>query len=358
MFDSTEATAVPADTGTTESHAASMDDTLNAAFDEIEHRETSTTDRARDPQGLFAKSETDPPVDDGATAGNETEAKNVPDDTVDPAAEAAKPEPKQPPPSWKANVREQFANLPAEVQDEVLRRQADFHKGIDQYRQDADYGRGLKAVLSPYAQDFASLGVNEAQAVGNLLQTERILRMGSPEQKLAVISSIVQSYGVPLEALISDDGNVRDAAMQNSALMTRINRLEQQLHGFTSQQQQQESSRVQSDIQAFASDPANKWFNDVREDMGRLLNSGMATDLKDAYDKACNMRSDIRAAILTQQQREADEKRQKEAQQRAAQAKKAAAVNVKPGGTTPTINNRPRTLDETLAEAYERLQAS
>ena len=340
--------------------APSMDDTLSKAFDDISGRDDEPGDngeaeqqagRARDEFGRFK--------------GNEQPEDAVADD-VDAVADAEQEsetdadakESLQPPSSWRANVRDQFAALPAEVQEEVLRRESDFHKGIEQYRTDADYGRSLKQVLAPYQQDFAALGVDESRAVGTLLGYERTLRLGSPEQKLEIFQSMARSYGVPVEALLSDDGEVQQAAMLNAQLTSRLNQLEQQLHGFTSQQQSQVQAQVSDTITKFASDPANKWFNDVKEDMGRLLQSNMATDLKDAYEKACNMRPDIRAAIAAQQQREADEKRQKEAQQRVIQAKKSASVNVRQSGPKPVASNAPRTIDDTLREVYDRLQAS
>ena len=339
--------------------APSMDDTLSKAFDDISGRDDATDDsgeveqqsgRARDDLGRFKGNEqTDDAVADAdAAADSEQEVET----------DAGQRESIQPPSSWRANVREQFAALPAEVQEEVLRRDSDFHKGIEQYRTDADYGRNLKSVFAPYQQDFASLGVNETQAVSSLLQTERTLRLGTPEQKLAIFQSMASSYGVPVEALVSDDGDVRQTAMLNAQLTSRLNQLEQQLHGFTTAQQSQVQAQATDSITKFASDPANKWFSDVREDMGRLLEGGIAADLQDAYDKACNMRPDIRAAIAAQQQREADEKRQKEAQQRVIQAKKSASVNVRQSGPKPVASNAPRTIDDTLREVYDRLQAS
>lgn len=338
-----------------ESAPQSMDDTLSAAFDalsddnepESADNESSAPTRERDDQGRFASKK---------SAEETVDADAVVEDAV--ADDESVAEEKQPPSSWRANVREQFATLAPEVQDEILRREADFHKGLEQYRSDADYGRNLKQVLAPYQQDFAALGVDESRAVGTLLGYERTLRLGSPEQKLEIFQSMASSYGVPVEALLSDDGEVQQAAMLNAQLTSRLNQLEQRLHGFTSQQQSQVQAQADDAVAKFASDPANKWFNDVASDMLKLIKSEITADIKEAYDMACNMRPDIRAAMAAQQQREADEKRQKEAAQRMAQAKKAASVNVRQGGPKPVASNAPRTIDQTLSEVFDRLQAS
>ena len=134
----------------------SMDDTLSKAFDDISGRDDEPGDngeaeqqagRARDEFGRFKGNEQpeDAVADADAAADSEQEVE----------ADAGQRESIQPPSSWRANVREQFAALPAEVQEEVLRRESDFHKGIEQYRTDADYGRNLKSVFAPYQQDFA-----------------------------------------------------------------------------------------------------------------------------------------------------------------------------------------------------------
>jgi len=313
------------------------------------------TTRSRDESGRFAPKT---PTDDGADDGDHADTVEASADDENKPTEAEQPEvtAKQPPSSWRANVRDHFATLPADVQDEILRREGDFHNGIQQYKQDADYARSIKGVIAPYQSDFAALGVNETQAIQSLLQSERTLRIGTPEQKLAVLQSIVHSYGVPVEALLSDDGNVRDVAMQNAQLISRLNQMEQQLHGFTSAQQQTAQSQAQTEIQKFASNPANKWFEDVREDMGRMLNAGMATDLQDAYDKAVWQRTDIRQAILAQQQKEAEEKRQKEATTRAAKAIKGNVTNLRTQGPAPThVSQKPKSWEDSLEDVFERV---
>ncbi len=348
----------------TENEPFDLDASLESIYDGMSDDDAGDTGsddnepavRNRDESGRFAgKGSAEPDGDDDGDHADTVEAST---DDTDPTAETDQPEvaAKQPPSSWRANVRDHFATLPADVQDEILRREGDFHNGIQQYKQDADYARGIKSVIAPYQSDFAALGVNETQAIQSLLQSERTLRVGTPEQKLAVLQSIVHSYGVPVEALLSDDGNVRDMAMQNSQLLSRLNQMEQQLHGFTSAQQQTAQSQAQTEIQKFASNPANKWFEDVREDMGRMLNAGMATDLQDAYDKAVWQRTDIRQAILAQQQKEAEEKRQKEATTRAAKAIKGNVTNLRTQGPAPThVSQKPKSWEDSLEDVFERV---
>ena len=78
-----------------------------------------------------------------------------------------------------------------------------------------------------------------------------------------------------------------------------------------------------------------------------MLESGMATDLQDAYDKAVWQRTDIRQAILAQQQKEAEEKRQKEATARAAKAVKGNVTNLRTQGPAPThVSQKPKSWED------------
>lgn len=318
--------------------------------EEVQNNELEKQDEPSLDDALSSKfKELTAPVEEKEPEKEEVKKDEEPDKIPDIEAKKA-------PSSWRANVREHFNALPPEVQDEILRREGDIHKGIEGYKQDAEYGRGLKNVLSQYENDFSQFGVTAPQAVQNLLQTEKTLRTGTPDQKLAIISSLVQDYGIPIEALVSDDGQVRDTAKQQSALMSRISQLEQQLHGQASQQRQVVDRETSDIISRFASDPANVYFEDVREEMGRLLSNGLANDIKEAYEKATWSRSDIRAVILTQQQKEAEAQRQKDNAAKVAQAKKAAGTTLKTSGVTPNANGNV-SLDDDLRAVYRKLNS-
>ena len=71
--------------------------------------------------------------------------------------------------------------------------------------------------------------------------------------------------------------------------------------------------------------------------MAALLNSGAAQTYQEAYEKAIWADPDIRSGLLSQQQREAEEKRNAEAKARTDAAKRAAgSVTGSPGGVRPT----------------------
>jgi hypothetical protein len=234
------------------------------------------------------------------------------------------------PNTWKKEAAAHFAALPPEVRAEVARREADFHKGIEQYRQAATFAQTMEKAITPYAATLQSLGITPDKAVAELMASDHRLRYGQPAEKLATIRGLAQHYGVDLGQLTQHqeqqyvDPNV-------SALQQQVQQLTQHLQQqqLTGQQQVQES--LNSEIQAFAADPSHSHFESVKGHMAALLQAGQARDLPDAYEQAVYANPTTRAAMLQQQavaQRE-------EAAKAAKAAKTAASVNVRSRAAMP-----------------------
>ena len=103
----------------------------------------------------------------------------------------------------------------------------------------------------------------------------------------------------------------------------------------------------------FRSDPAHNHFNEVRDEMRLLLESGKAATLKDAYDTAVWMRGDIRQSLIDQQRAEAQKKATEQAQSARA---KSAAVSVKGSspvnaGLTPVKGSLRDTIEAAFADS-------
>ena len=54
-----------------------------------------------------------------------------------------------PPNTWKKDVAAKWNALPPEVRAEVARREADFHKGIEQYRGAAQFAAAMDKAIQP-----------------------------------------------------------------------------------------------------------------------------------------------------------------------------------------------------------------
>lgn len=275
--------------------------------------ETQTAaERARDEAGRFAKVE-----NASIPAPKADPAQTAPVPQV--AQEAAQPvQAKTPPSSWRKEVAEKYwSQFAPEVQDEVLRREADFHKGIESWRSNADKGKAFEQAIAPFQDNLKAANVDAVTAVKELLGADHILRNAPESVKVQKLLELAGIYGIDLRKEFSPDV----AKYEQELFQTR-----EQLKQFQTQQQLASQQSLNSDIEAFKAAPGHEHFEAVRAHMAALLQGGQAKDLSDAYDMAVYANPETRAALLQQQAAQASAGAQ-------AQRAKAAAVSVR--GSSP-----------------------
>lgn len=234
------------------------------------------------------------------------------------------------PQSWKAEYKDKFATLPPEIQAEIMRREEEVDKTIKNQDEERLFGKQLKETITPYLPIIQAEGGTPATAVKDLLNTAYVLRTGTPEQKRNLILRTAQQYGVDLTQVSQQS----DADPQVQALYQKIESLEGRLTQQDMSREQQERAAIQSEIDAFASNPDHRHFETVKADIAALLNGGRATDLKDAYQKAVWANPDTRSALLAEQ----EAKRVAEIKAKADAARKAgSSVTGSPGATAPKV---------------------
>lgn len=315
--------------------------------------ETAAEARARDERGRFAKKQ----AEEAAAVAEQDAQEQAPEQQTAEQPQAAPK--KNAPQSWKPEVKAHFDTLPPEVQEEILRRETDFNKGIQKYAEDAKFAQGIKPVVEQWAPYLNQLQVTPDQAFGHLLATEHALRTGSPAQKQQMLMKLAQDYGVELDGAPAEQGNALDPNLQHA--VGRVQQLEQYIQRMdyerqqeAARQQQAEAEALQQQISEFSSSPDVPHFETVRTDMAQLLQAGYATDLKDAYEKACWARPDIRASLLKAE----EAKRIQEKAELANKAKqRAVSVTGSPSGAAvPVVGASVRDdLRAALNEAGGRL---
>jgi len=314
--------------GQEESNSNTADDSVAASLAQATEQVEA---RARDEQGRFAKKQ-----EEAAQAAAQVAADAEQKAVEQPAVAARKA-----PQSWKPDIKAHFDTLPPEVQDEILRRETDFNKGIQKYAEDAKYAQTFRAAAEPWAPYLNHLQMTPDQAFQHLIGHEYVLRTGSPAQKQAKLMELAQAYGIDLGQQQADgqqqyqmDPNVQHAVQRVQQLETYIQKLEYDKQQQAARQQQAEMADLGQQIETFASNPNVPHFETVRQDMANMLAAGLADDLQDAYDKACWARPDIRASLI-----QADaEKRIQEKAELANKAKaKAVSVTGSPSGAAVPI---------------------
>ena len=232
-----------------------------------------------------------------------------------------------------------------------MRRSEEMHKGLEQYREKAQFGESVQRAIAPYAQNIQASGVTPDIAVASLFQADHMLRNGTQEQKSAMFIKLARDYGVDMNMAGQMQNTVNPEVY---ALQSQL----QQMQGWIRQQSEardrQEGESLNREIQRFASDPKNVHFEMVRNEMAGLLQSGIASNLEDAYERAIYANPSVRARVLAEQQAKADAARKADAAQKAEAAKKAAAVNVSRRGTLPSAKPI-GTMEDTIREKAREL---
>lgn len=313
-------------------------DTLRSLKDKGAEIEPSTPEveekpaKVRDEKGKFAP---------------KVEAETTPEVApIEPVAETPEAPEFTAPNTWKKGAAEKLRSADPEIRAEVERREADFHKGIEGYKQKAQFADTIQRAVEPHLQTLQSLGVSADQAFSQLLQADSMLRYSPPEQRAAHFVELARSYGVDLNQVT----NMPESDQRLYMLQSENQRLKQEQQNRETQAKQQADMALNSDIQAFATDPNHSHFESVKGHMAALLQAGQAQDLASAYEQAVWANPQTRAALIAQQQTEARAK----ANQAAQAAKQAASVNTRARPSMP-VTQPIGSMDDTIRQTLRRL---
>jgi len=257
---------------------------------------------------------------------------------ADPAAKLAI----RAPASWSPAAKATFDKLPPEVQQAVAKREQEIDHGLRRKSEEVKRYEPLEQVLAPRRAQWAAQGMDEVHAVKTLLAAQDLLEK-NPMQGLEFLA---RSYGVNLNTAQPQGQPYQAQPARDSH--PEIAALKQQLQVLQSQVQTAQTAPIVSQIDAFQNDPANLYFENVRDDMAVLLHNGKASDLKEAYEMACWMRPDIRPFLQTAQAPAAP------VQDKAAQARRAAvSVTGSPGQTRIPKSNG--SIEDDIRAAFEEV---
>jgi len=309
-------------------------------------------ERARDAQGRFIKTEAEKEAE--AQAGSQ------------PAEAAKPPEPKPvqtvdlPPSTWTPQAKAEYAKLPEVIRSEIKKREADFQKGIDQYKHLAETGNRLLAEFRPYEAIMRAKGSTPEVAMRNMLNTAYVLETGTPQQKAQLLIQAAQQYGADLSPYMGQsqpqEGQQPDLrAMVDQLIQQRMQPIQSQ---FLTAQQQQEQARAvetQSQIEAFrtATDekgsPKHVYFDNVRGIMASLLEAGNARSMDEAYVMACRAHPEVSAALSAEQRKDSEARQLAEQRRKAEEARRAGSVNVSGQGGVGIADTSKVSLRDELA---------
>ena len=253
------------------------------------------------------------------------------------------------PSSWKKVMHEDWAKLPEPVQEYIELREKQMKEGIEVSRKDADLGRIMRDVMTPYSRLISQSGADEPTMVKNLLNAHYLLSTSPADQKKQLFKSLAQQYGVQFSGE-NNEVTTTDPTVQN--LRRELNELKSLLNNREKATLQQARSDIESQVSKFALD--NEYFDDVAEDMVPLIRNG--DTLEEAYKKAIWANPITRQKEIEKIEREKERNRREKAQKEAEAAKKAKSANIKSRDTAKAPTEPLGTMDDTLNEILRNIQ--
>lgn len=304
-------------------------DTAEAAEPAVEAAAADDGGRARDESGRF-KAKQDAPA---------PETEQAPEAAA--PEQAAPTEPvRNPFSAWKKEAQTALSQLPPETQNYIIEREKQFHKGIQQYKEDANRGRAVYSAVEPHLEYLNQLQVTPEQAFSKLIETEKALRTGSPEAKAQMLVRLAHDYGIDVRGLtnVAFDPYAYQLEQRLAQQQAALDQLTQARH-------LAEQTQLNQTIEAFAQ--TKEHFDTVRETMADLLDKGFASDLDDAYEKALRLEG-LNSVAQAPQNPVLQ-------QNHAAKAAKAAAVSVKGSPVGVTRPPEPKSTEEAVRQAMAKL---
>jgi chaperonin cofactor prefoldin len=203
------------------------------------------------------------------------------------------------PKAWKKEMETHWKTLPPDVRKYIQTRESDVVKGFDQY---SVGHKNWSKLLEPYAPVLQQHpNVDPVQLLQSLMNSHLRLLQTPVEQRKALGVSLLKQYGVDLETSVEQTPpqqlppELQRALGEVGTLKTGLQTLQQTIQ----QQQIAEQAKV---VQAFSADPKNEYFEEVGDDILRLLKTGAAETLESAYETAIWANPVTRQKLLAKQQ--------------------------------------------------------
>lgn len=313
--------------------------------------EAQREERLRDEKGRFAaKTDTaEPPKPDGSSPV-----------AAQPEVPAVSTRPDGCPSSWPKELWGHWAKMNSDVQltpkearqlaEFSGKREGQFASGVSTYKTIADSAKPILDAIAPFQADIERHGANTPQLVHGLLQSHRTLALGSPQEKLQLLSKVAQDYGIPIQALYDQNVQQRFLAQPYTPQQPTAPNIAALVR------QELENVKTHETVQSMASNTKDyPFFHYVRADMAQLLERGEATDLNDAYQKCLDLpQHSMLTTVQAAQHAQAAEQQRKAAAIETAKVARANTVSTRsatPAAAAPTGKQGVR---EALREAISQ----
>jgi hypothetical protein len=243
------------------------------------------------------------------------------------------------------------------VQAEVSRREKETAVAMQEAAEARKGYTAFREVAAPYEAMIRAEGSDPIRAAASLFQTAAALRTAPGPHKAQILASMIQQYGVPIEALADALDGKRPQGQQGQPQEfrdPRFDQLMQQIEASKSQRTEAMAAKARQDVEAFAA--KNEFFEDVRQTMADLrevkARRGEEATLEQLYTQAIQLHPEIAEVV-----------RQRDAAKNAANANastqrsKLAASSVRGSPAAPVKRTEGENAKDTRADVEAAMAA-
>ena len=323
--------------------------------------EPKLDERARGPDGKFIEKPKEPPA---------APARAAPAAPKGEVAQVAKPKPARPS-SWKKDYWSHWDKLtngaPMSAEEALAlaeymgSRESDFQHGVSTYKREWEAARPLLEAVEPFRATLEANRIDPKTWITNLGNAHHVLALGSPHEKLGMLSKLCQEYQIPPAALLDQGAQQRflagngqrspqPSAPPGPPAVTReaATALWEQQFAQHAMKQEIEQFRAQKEKYPH--------YEALRETMAQTLEANLAEDLVSAYEAALRhpRHSDIWNAIQEQDRAKDAEAKAKAEAERLSKAK-GKAVSVRSSTPGALTEEKPKGLRSQLEASYDEV---
>lgn len=256
------------------------------------------------------------------------------------------------PDSWSAGAKAHWEKLDPVVRAEALKQVEFANKMQARYTQERQKYDAIDKALEPQRNLLRANYGDEANGLKALFALSDF----ASKDPRGFIQYFAQQRGIDLRGLTQNQP--QQANYPNlTALQQRIEQLTQHINGFEQTQKEAVYNEIDRTYQEFAANPANKYLDEVRDDMAFFIESGKAQDWQTAYNMAIKINPTVSELVEAEKLQAIQEKRRKEAEEAANKARKAKEMNVKSSGVVKSTEATGSWMD-TLTKTADKLMGA
>lgn len=255
------------------------------------------------------------------------------------------------PEHWAADDKEVFKSLDKRGKEFLIRRHKDMEAGYTKKQQalseQAKIAESYNNMINPHKDYLKQRNVAPEVAFDRLMAAERVLMSGTQEEKALIMQKLARDYKVDLSI------EVDPVQQHNQIVWQKLQEIEQRQNQIARMKEEEVAASYQNQISSFAQSKDERGnlkyphFENIKKDMGLVLQAGKAQTLEEAYELSILMDAGLRKDYLAKQYRLEDNSKKEE-------LSKKAGFNVK-SASGGKISDPKRELStrELLSQAWD-----